>query len=210
MGIVWYNDPKIAVERLLILLQEPLTFQSNHNDFSPVPIWWYRGYSSSNIRSCQKLSKTKVLMNEQELEIRRVAVCRHQVYWKCFVYVEARGEPQTGIYKFQDEDFKRHIDTFGYSWEEYALLNGKPIRRQEHDDGAAVVKGKVIPAFDSQLRTRYLSNYNFIIAPHDSPYNSNKFESESDRVFNGILKYDIKPEDFFDQMLTYPKHEYIN
>jgi hypothetical protein len=207
-GIVWYNNPKIAVQRLAILLKEPLTFQSNHSDFSPVPIWWLRGQSSLNISRFKILSKTKVLMNEHELEIKRIAVCKHQAYWKHFVYIEVYGETQTGLYELQSEDFQRHIETFGYSWEEYALLNGKPIKLKEYNDGAAVIKGKVVPAVGSELRTRYLSHYNFIITSQDSPYNSQKFEIESERFFNGILNFEIKPDDFFEYLLTYPKRQY--
>jgi len=38
-----------------------------------------------------------------------------------------------------------------------------------------------------ELRVRYLSKYNLIIAAADSPYNSKKFDAISKEYLNGIL-----------------------
>lgn len=53
---------------------------------------------------------------------------------------------------------------WGYYTEEYGLIGKKIISRQEHDDGAAIINGKIVDASNSELRLRHLTPYNFIIA----------------------------------------------
>lgn len=206
-GLMWY-EPKTAVERFKILFQEPLQFKSEgHYGCMPDPIWWFRGGSALFIDRFKVLSKTKILMGWDELEIKRVAVYISESYYKCFVYVEAKGEKQTGLYNFKPEDIKRHIDTFGYSIEEYGLLGKNPIRREQYDDGATVIKDKVVDATSADLRVRFLSDYNFIIAAKQSPYNSNKFNRESKEYFNDILQGKQTAETFFEFLETFEKRE---
>ncbi len=58
-GLVWYNDPKVIVERLSILFQKPIKFKSDERDgFSSHPIWWFRETKSMFIEQFEKLSKT--------------------------------------------------------------------------------------------------------------------------------------------------------
>lgn len=203
----WYNDPKIAVQRLSLLLCEPLIFESGPSDYSPTPLWWFRGFSASNIDSFKVLSKTKVLMDSQELEIKRIAVHIDRAYYKCFVYVETKGEKQTGLYNIESDDIKRQVETFGYSWETFGLLNKRVIRSEELDDGAAVINSKVVDASKAQSRTRYLTDYNFIITSHNSPFNSKKFEVASETYFKDILKNEESPENFFEFLYTFRKRE---
>ena len=206
-GLEWIENPKVAVERLEILLQAPLHFKSNdHPLYDSDPIWWFRN-GNGHIESFKKLSKTKVLMNNEELEIKRIAAYQDERYFKCFVYVEVKGEKQTGLYNHTEADIKRHIATFGYSWEEFGLLGKKPIRREQYDDGATVNKGKVIDASDSELRVRYLSDYNFIITGKGAPYNSNKFDLGAKKWFNDILNGNTTAENFFNHLYSYNKFE---
>lgn len=205
-GVVWYNDPKIIVERLSILLQSPLKFKSGRDDsFSSTPFWWFRDTSSMHITNFEKLSKTKVLIGIEEFEIKRMAVNIDKLYYKCFIYLEVKGEKQTGLYKINEEDRKRHIETFGYSWEEYGLFNKIPISRKEYDDGSAIIKSKVVETDGADLRIRYLSDYNILIAGHNSPFNSDKFERESEKYFNGILTKKETPESFFEFLSGFSK-----
>lgn len=100
----------------------------------------------------------------------------------------------------------------GYSWEEYGIIKNKigwqiPIRREDYDDGATVINGKVIDALDAKLRTRYLTEYNFIIAAKGSPYNSQRFDRHSKNLFNGILRNTIAPEQLFDFLKGFKKNE---
>lgn len=207
-GLVWYNDPKVIVDRLSILFQKPIRFKSDTREgFSPHPLWWFRETSSMYIEYFEKLSKTKVLMGVKELEVKRMAVNIDQVYYKCFIYLEVKGEKQTGLYNIDDIDIKRHIETFGYSWEEFGLHKNIPIKREEYDDGAAIIKGKVVETFGAKLRTRFLTDYNFLIAGHDSPFNSQRFEIGTEKYFDDILTGKIEPECLFDFLNTFQKRE---
>jgi hypothetical protein len=103
----------------------------------------------------------------------------------------------------KQEDINKHIETFGYSWEEYGLLGKKLIRREEYDDGAIVINGEIVDASNAELRVRYLSDYNFIIAAQQSPYSSNKFERESEDMFNDLLKGKMTAESFFEYLDTF-------
>jgi len=207
-GLEWYDDPKVIVERLSILFQKPIKFKSTEREgFSPHPLWWFRETSSMFIENFEKLSKTKVLMGVKELEVKRMAVNIDQAYYKCFVYLEVKGEKRTGLYNTDASDIKRHIETFGYSWEEFGLHKNIPIRREEYDDGAAIIKGKVVETFGANLRTRFLTDYNFIIAGHDSPFNSQRFERGTDKYFNDILSDKIEAERLFEFLDTFQKRE---
>jgi len=211
-NVTWFNDPIEARKRLEILLKKPLRFQSGSRECESDPIWWFRGGSALYIERFQKIGRKKALMNINQLKIKRIAAYHGDSYYKDFVYVEAEGEKQTGLYELTKEDIKRHIETFGYSWEEYGLIDylffwKKPIRREDYDDGATVIRGKVIDAHDAELRVRYLSDYNFIIAAKGSPYNSHKFDRSSKDYLNGILAGNVQSETFFDFLKIFHKHE---
>lgn len=210
--VTWFNNSKTALRRLEILLKPPLNFRDGSLEYETDPIWWFRGGSASHIEKLKKIGKNKVLMNMEQLRIKRIAAIRGNSYFKDFVYVETEGEKQTGLYKFKTEDIQRHIGTFGYSWEEYGIIKNKlgwkiPIRREDYDDGATVLKGKVKDEINAELRVRYISNYNFIIAAKGSPYNSNKFCRLSEQYLNGMLKNDINPDEFFEFLKGFNKHE---
>lgn len=211
-GIKWFENPKVAIKRLAILLQEPLIFSTSSGEAESEPIWWFRGVSASYIEKFKKVGSKKVLMNFDQLKIKRIAACKGDLYYKDFIYVEVEGENQTGLYNHTKEDIERQIDTFGYSYEEYGLIKNRigwanPIRREDYDDGATVIRGEVRNAMDAELRVRYLTDYNFIIAAKGSPYNSRKFEQESETYLNGILNGDVEPEDFFKFLNGFKKHE---
>ncbi len=206
-GLIWY-DAKTAVQRLKILFKEPLKFKSEgHFGCMTDPIWWFRNGSDAFIDKFKVLSRTKVLIGHDELELKRIAVFISRTRSKSFIYVEAKGEKQTGLYDYKPEDIKKHIEAFGYSSEEYGLLGNTAIRREEYDDGATTIKGKVVDATSADLRLRYLSDYNFIIVAKQSPYNSRKFRSESVNYFNDILIGKQTPEIFFDFLSTFEDHE---
>lgn len=207
-GLKWY-DAKTAVKRLSIVFKEPL-------DFEPIigteavgdPFWWFRAGRSMYIKQFKTLSKTKILLGIDELEINRIAVYISQSYYKCFIYVETKGEKQIGLYNFTKEDIERKKNHFGYCSEEYALLGKRPITREHYDDGATIIKGNVIETFGSKLRMRYLSEYNFIIAAKQSPFNSQKFDKESYDYFNAILKGEKTSEEFIKILENYERNFY--
>lgn len=211
-GVKWFEDAKIATKRLEILLQEPLRFSAGSKEAESDPIWWFRGGSALFIEKFRRIGSKKVLLNIDQLRIKRIAAYQGDSYYKDFVYVEVEGEEQTGLYNYTKEDIQRHIDNFGYSWEEYGLIKNRfgwttPIRREDYDDGATVIRGEVRNAMDAKLRVRYLSTYNFIIAAKGSPYNSKKFDRESKTFLNGILKCENEPDVFFEFLKTFEKHK---
>ncbi len=210
--VTWFEDPKDATNRLEILLRPPIKFDPVNSEFESRPIWWFRGGSALYIEKFKKVGRKKVLMNFDQLKIKRIAAYQSASYYKDFVYVEVEGEKQTGLYDLDEEDIKRQIDSFGYSWEEYGLIKNKigwtiPIRREDYDDGATVIKGKVRDAMDAKLRTRYLSNYNFIIAAKGSPFNSTRFGRNSKILLNKLLKNEIEPKVLFEFLKGFEKHE---
>lgn len=210
-GITWFNDPKIAIDRLEILLREPLIFKAR-NEFESDPIWWFRGLRAFYIGSFKRLSRKKALMNIDELKVKRIAAFHGDLYFRDFVYVELEAEKQTGLYNYLQEDIQRQIDSFGFSREEYGLIKNKfgwttPISQEDYMDGATVRGGKVKDISNAEYRSRHLSKYNFIIAAKGSPYNSNKFQSDSDLYFSGILNNEISHESFFDHLKGYDKYQ---
>jgi hypothetical protein len=208
-GLEWFLDPEIAVERLCILLQSPLRFEYTEvREARADPIWWFRGNGALFIDNFKSLTKTKCLMDIYELEIEKIAAYRADSYYRDLVYIEVKGEKQTGAYNITEKEIKNNIEYFGYSSEEFGLFGTIPIKREEYDDGAAVINGKVTETLGkTQLRKRYLSKYNFIIAAADSPYNSPKFEDYSKEYLDGILKGTHTLEDLIEISKELRKNE---
>jgi hypothetical protein len=193
-GLKWFDNPQKALERLLILLKHPLRFRPRVGKLGKVggadiePIWWSRANEHSPIIEFVAISKTKCLMNAQELELDRVAVYRSRAYYRDFVYVETKPEQHIGLYDYSAIDIAEVINSMGYFNEEYGLLGGIPITRAEHDDGAAIINDQVVEAHSAELRVRYLSKFNFVIAADSSPIFSTEFEDTLELHLNGLLK----------------------
>jgi len=211
--LAWFENPKIAVRRLSILLEEPLRFRSSQDGYAEGdPIWWFRGGSALFIENFRILGRTKILMNHEQMIIKKIAAYQGNQYFRNFVYVEVLAEAQTGLYPTDSDTLKLHVEKFGYSWEEYGILKLSPfrkklIKREEYDDGGTVTRDRVIDATNAELRTRYVTDYNFIIAAKGSPYNSSKFDSESKPYLDGILTGKISYQAFFDFLLSFRKNE---
>ena len=114
---------------------------------------------------------------------------------------------QIGLYNNSEQEIKENIKHFGYSWEEYGLIKyyyfwKKPIKREHYDDGATIIRGKVVNTENAELRVRYLSNYNLIISSKGSPYNCMLFDNESKKYFDGILNGEIEFDEFFDFLIA--------
>ncbi|MEH6766103.1 MAG: hypothetical protein V7655_16505, partial [Aequorivita antarctica] len=154
---------------------------------------------------------TKLLIGIREFKIKRIGVFVSDSYYKSFIYVETSGEKQTGVYKLTKDDIERHIDSFGYSFEEYGLFKNKiKLTRGEYDDASKVIKDKVVDTFGAELRVRFLSDYNFLITANQSPFNSSKFDRESHESMNKILKGEMKAEEFIESLKKYEKKDTYN
>lgn len=188
-GLVWFKNSKEATHRLCVMLQDPLVFKTNEiHKGERAPIWWFRGNSNNSIKNFTKLNRKTWLMNRTELRISKIAAYRSNSYSKCFIYVETEPMKQTGLYKMTFEDIDRQINEFGYSWEEFAIIKGKRIiSRSDFDDGSTIINGKVIEFEKAELRSRYLSKYNFLIAPNDSPINRLEIDQAFCKILDDIL-----------------------
>lgn len=162
---------------------------------------------SLQIERFELISRTKCLINHDELEINKIAVFHGDVYYRDFVYVETKPDKQIGLYGHTKQEIKEASKPYGYFSEEYALYNGKPIKRAEYDDGAALINGKVVNTFGADLRRRFLTKYNFIITAASSPYNSHAFDRMSEKYFNGILDGRYRLEDMLEETKLLSKNE---
>jgi hypothetical protein len=90
------------------------------------------------------------------------------------------------------------------------VFQNRFVTRAEYDDGAAVIDGKPRRIHGVQLRVRYLTPYNLVIAPHESPINNSKFESHFEELMNGILDKKYLVEDLANEVLKLPKQNFLN
>jgi hypothetical protein len=103
------------------------------------------------------------------------------------------AEKQIGLNNYSPKDIERSVYEFG-------LYKKIPISRQEYDDGSAVIKNKVVETRTAELRVRFISDYNFIIAAKQSPFNSNEFDVFSKPKFNKILAGTLSIESFIEEI----------
>lgn len=193
---------KEGLDRLMILLEKPISFDS-FND----PMWYFRDISNLPIYGIRRISRKKcqlelfqgrVLWN---LTIRKVIVSStcSGAYYQNFVYVETEGEKPS---KFNSK---------GAEYEEYGLLRTFPfdkmISRKEYDNGHTKIMGKIRSTDEAELHTQYTVPYNFIIVSKASPFNSSKFDQYSESFFEGILKGTKKFDDLLNFLKTFNKYE---
>jgi hypothetical protein len=207
-GVNWLTDGRQALDRLQLLLKEPISFErARAHGTTHDPIWWWRSGSCLAISVFQRFSETRCLMDAYELEINRIAVYRSSAYWQSFVYVEVRPDQPTGLYPADEATIRHRIESFGYASEEYGLFQNIPITRTCYDDGAAVIDGAVVDTSGTNLRVRYLSTYNFLIASKFSPINSREF----DRLSGPLLADMLSGTDHMEALCTLvdglPRHE---
>jgi len=182
-GLHWYTDPEIAKTKLSLFLAPPHEFKSKTGS-NIQPIWFYRGMKNNAILRFEKLNKHMCLLNNQELNVSRIAVFRSN--YKNFIYVETEASEPSGINKVSDEQIREDIKKNGFYKEYFGLTSTKEmISSEEYWDGYASIGNKVIKLEGAEERSRYLSRYNFIITDHESV---NKMYREGDEyIFEGIL-----------------------
>lgn len=193
-GIREFTDAETCIQRLEILLKQPL-----HKKRLEDPIWWFRGSRNLPIREFTKVTKNKFLMNTEEIKVKRVVAYGAAAYYKKFVYIEAEPEVSTGVYgELSAEEIEYYRKCDGEYHEEYAIFRGRLISREEYDDGAAVIDGKVVDLEKeggASLRIRHLTPYNFIICAQFNPINKSKYDSIMKQILEGILEGENTVED---------------
>lgn len=186
-SIAWFTNPDDIEQRMLTLLKSPLTFPDG------LPVWYWRG-GNLQIERFRKLASGQYLMDTEELRIARIAAVHGSSYHRNFVYVHCDPMESTGLYRIGSSDRAGAIEQSGYDYEEYGLVSGTiPITRSEYDDAAAVIDGKLTDVRGrSELRTRYTTPYNFVIAANGSPINNSRFDSVLVEQLNFALSGDAE------------------
>ncbi|MFA7222786.1 MAG: hypothetical protein WC148_04635 [Bacilli bacterium] len=206
-GYKWFTKNKDINTRLSILLKHPTRFKkADGHGITNDPVWWFRGSSAMPIDSIKIIGCNKILLNYDELKIEKIAAYRGRSYYQDFVYVQCLPDKPIGIYNYDKEYMEECLKNNRNYTEDFGLYKGKILTRQEYDDGAAVIKGKPQSISGAELRTRFLTKYNFIIAAKYSPYNCDEFYKTSDGLFGGLLKSEVSFDDFINGMKNFEKN----
>jgi hypothetical protein len=157
------------------------------------PIWWWRD-GELPINSFSLINEETALLNHMEFVIDQVAAVNPGPYVQQFVYVRTKPSAPTGLY--DSSTLEKDVAENGYAYEEFAIFDGRFVKRTHYDDGATLIDGKPTEMNDmAELRVRYLSTYNFIIAAHNSPISNHAFDRRREDILTGMLKGDCNIED---------------
>lgn len=214
-GLVEFTKAKDIYFRLSKLLEDPLWFEQSTIGVKD-PIWWFRAGSALNIPSFKHLRGRKFLIGWDEFVIRRIVVfIDNGRYYSNYVYVETQAERPTGLDgQYTLKRIEELKEERGYVDEEYAIykpcfLFSKKVTKQEEDDGATKIFGRLIQMKREHIETRcrFLSDYNFIIAAKGSSFNSHMFDGTSEYYFKGVLEGKVSVEDFHRYLMQFPKYD---
>mgnify|MGYP002858761957 CR=1 FL=1 len=216
-GLVEIKSPIAIYRHLSKLLEKPLRYDKAEFGVTD-PIWWFRGGSALDINSFRWLGGRRFLIGWDELKIKRiVAYVENGRYYSNYVYIEADPLKPTGLYKeHTPENVERwKKDLGGYFDEEYAVYKPywfyrKKITKQEEDDGATKVFGRLVRMKRNHIdtRCRYLTKYNYIIAAKGSTFNCNEFNRTSGLYFAGLLDGSVTMDEFNEYLMKFPKREW--
>jgi serine/threonine protein kinase len=196
-GIAVFDAPSEGIRRLQRLLQNPLRIGGS------IPIWWWRS-GDMGIETFSVLNETTVLLDCQEFIVERVAAVNVGAYYHQLVYVETKASEPSGLYK--NMDISGNVEDFGFAREEFGIYEDRFISRAEYDDGAAVIDGELVDfKVAPELRVRYLTPYNFLLAAQDSPINNGAFDKRRDTIMNAILQGEATLEDLVNEVRKLPK-----
>jgi hypothetical protein len=145
----------------------------------------------------------------QDITIDELAAVNSGSHYQEFIYIKTKPSVPSGLY--DTSHIQEEVTLHGYAGEEFALFRGRPITRAEYDDGAAVIEGNVIDLNgEARLRERYLTPYNLIIAPHESPINTDQFYELRADILNRILRGEATVEELTSAVLKLLRREYYH
>jgi hypothetical protein len=201
-NVEWFSEPQDCINRLSIILASPLEFGRY------APIWWWRGYSNYHITNFRHLGGRKILFDHKELVIDKIAAINLSHPARLFVYVQTKADKPSGVYPNLMKHAKRTKRERGYVYEELGLYGDRYVSREEYDDGVARINGVTVDLKGKvELRSRYLSPYNFVIAPQSSVINRNDFDPKFQEIMNAILRGDSTIEDLAEELNQLPRKE---
>ena len=194
-GIQTFSSPSEAIVRLAKLLEDPLPDQL---------IYWLRGFINMPIDSFKHLENDIVLIDGLELKIKNIIAVNAGSYYQCFVYIETFPMEPCGLYNWKEGEIESEFEKSRYFREEFAIYQGELVTRNEYDDGAAYINGKLVELDSStELRERYLSPYNLVIAAANSP-----IDESIEEILNNMLRGNANIEDLKRAVLKLPKPPY--
>lgn len=207
-GVSVYKDVKTIIERLKILFAEPIFYNSETE--ASHPFWWFRGLKNLHIESFDVLNNSSILIDSYELQIDSLVAVNLGEYYQCFIYLQTSAQKPSGLYGIDQKHIDDNTVTFGFCREELGIYKKKHlITRAEYDDNGADINGKIVHfgKRDVELRIRYLTPYNFLIAPHNSPINNSQFDLELQSALNSILIGNDTIQDLAKRILKLPKRK---
>jgi len=205
-GVKWFEE-KTAIDGLSRFLKAPLRYDEaiGYGTFSD-PIWWFRGSSAFPVSKYKNLGDNKILLNNEELIIEKIAVFNSSSYFASFIYIQASADNPSGSYKISSSDIQSHIKSRGYSYESFGLYKKNIVTSEEYEDGAAIIDGEYTELIDCEFRTRYLSKYNIILVPKSSPLNSKRGNLLGKKYMDSILKEEKTLERFIEEYEMLPRN----
>lgn len=210
-----YEDKTQINLHLDAFFKHPLVFgEAIDREGDREPVWWFRAGDSEAIKSYERKPDGVVLLDWNELNIRKIAVYSDSSrYYSEYLYIEADAMPPVFQKKLSEEQIQLAVQGRGYCDEEYAVIRKggflHKITRQEYDDGYAEVEGQIVPLnHKAELRCRYLTPFNFLVAAKFGAYNCSEFDRTSGEYFDGLLKGTVTLQQFHDYLMTFPKPQY--
>lgn len=214
-GLKVYEDKNQINLHLDAFFKHPLIFgEAIDKEGDREPVWWFRAGEAEAIKSYERNPDGVILLDWNELNIRKIAVYSDSAkYYSEYLYIEADAMPPVFLKQLSEEQIRLAAQGRGYCDEEYAVirLGGflHKITRQEYDDGYAEVSGEIVPLnHEAELRCRYLSPVNFLVAAKLSAYNCSEFDRTSGEYFDGLLDGTVTLQQFHDYLMTFPKPQY--
>ena len=197
-GIEWFDDQKTIVDRLAILLGKVNLSGASQK------VWWWAANGDCPVNNFERIDSYNIIIDSIEIKPIRMAAINLGTYYQKIIYVQSQPFEPSGVYPASN--LESAIKTYKYYTEEYAVFNGNKISREEYDDGATMVDGVPVEINSkAELRLRYLTPWNFFIAPHGSPINTNKFDAQRKIYLEGFLDGSQNMESFAETFNKLPK-----
>ncbi len=213
-GIKVYEDPHEIRLHLGAFFKRPIRFgESLDAEGDNTPIWWFRGGSAEGIQTFSISQNGIYHIGWNEFKVKRIIVyAESSTYYAEYIYIETEPLPPISP-EMTDERIEQIKDTLGYCDEEYAVVSegllSKNVTRQEYDDGYTEFNGEIIPITGkAELRCRFLTPYNFVVAAKFSSINCREFDMATHDLFNEILNDSTKFDELHNIIIKLPKPLY--